>query len=204
MDKLAAALVAFQGEVPTIPKNRTAKIPTKTGPGYSYRYADLSDMLAAIREPLRRNGLAVTQMLAAASSPANMAIKTKIWHETGQTESETFEFPVAGRSPQEIGSLITYMKRYALGAALGISTDDDDDGNAATHAPKPPPKKNPLDVALADLGAIVAAHKLDKAKIAKRFSDDYGIDIRKADAETVLAFTLLIADEAAVDGAADA
>jgi len=196
-DKLAAALVAFQGEVPTIPKNRTAKIPTKTGPGFSYRYADLSDMLAAIREPLRRNGLAVTQMLAAASSPAVMAIKTKVWHESGQAESETFEFPVAGRSPQEIGSLITYMKRYALGAALGISTDDDDDGNAATHAPRP--KKNPLDVALADLGAVVAKHKLDKAKIAKRFADDYGQDIRNADAETVMAFTLLIADEAAGD-----
>lgn len=200
-DKLAAALVAFQGEVPVIPKNRTAKIPTKTGGSYSYQYADLSDMLAAIREPLRRNGLAVTQMLTGASSAANMAICTKLWHESGQCESATFEFPVAGRSPQEIGSLITYMKRYALSAALGISTDDDDDGNTATH-PTKHAKKSPVDEALTELGAIVAAHKLDKAAVAKRFADDYGTDIRKAGADTIRAFTALIADEGSADAGA--
>lgn len=194
-DKLAAALVAFQGEVPAIPKNRTAKITTKTGGSYSYQYADLSDMLAAIREPLRRNGLAVTQMLTTGVTAANMAIHTKIWHESGQSESEMFEFPVAGRSPQEIGSLITYMKRYALSAALGVSTDDDDDGNAATNTIKPK-QQSPAEEALTELGAVVARHQLDKAAVAKRFSDDYGTDIRKAGAETIRAFMAVIADEA--------
>jgi len=194
-DPLAAALVAFQGEVPVIPKNRTAKIPTKTGGSYSYQYADLSDMWDAIREPLRRNGLAVTQPLTSAS-PTCMAIKTIIWHESGQYHSETFEFSVAGRSPQEIGSQITNMKRYALGAALGISTDDDDDGNTATHRPpSKPATKPPLERALADLAAIVEKRKLDKQTVAKRFADDYGMDIRKADPKTVEAFVKVIAEE---------
>ena len=193
IDKLAAALVAFQGEVPVIPKNRTAKIPTKTG-SYSYQYADLSDMWDAIREPLRKNGLAVLQPLTHAAA-TNMAIKTIIVHESGQSLSETFEFTVAGRSPQEIGSLVTYMKRYALSAALGISTDDDDDGNTATHAPKPK-AQTPEWKAFSELSSVVVMHNLDKAAVARRFTDDYGMDIRKADAATITAFTACLADDA--------
>ena len=49
---LTEALVAFQASVPTIPKNRTAKIPTKNGGSYSDSYVDLTDILEAIRQPL--------------------------------------------------------------------------------------------------------------------------------------------------------
>lgn len=183
-DKLAAALVAFQGQAPAIPKNRTAKIPTKSGPGYSYRYADLSDMWDAIRRPLHANGLAVTQLLCA-SSPGCMGIKTTIWHESGQNVTDMCEFPVAGKSPQEVGSAVTYYKRYALGAALGLSTDEDDDGNAATRAE---PEPDPQAQALSDLLALAKRKGIEPADIAKRFHEAHGLDIRKADVDTIRAF----------------
>lgn len=137
LDKLAAALVAFQGEVPVIPKNRTAKIPTKAGGSYSYKYADLSDIWDAIRQPLRKNGLAVTQQLCGPLGGLEIGITTTTWHESGQNTASTIYLSTAGKSPQEVGSLLTYFKRYALSAALGISVDEDDDGAAATHVSPP-------------------------------------------------------------------
>lgn len=130
---LAKALVKFQGDVPVIPKNRTAKIKTKTGMEYSYSYADLADIWEAIRQPLASNGLAVTQFLK--SSDTTDFIVTKVWHESGETDSEYFALPTNGKTPQEVGSVITYYKRYTLGAALGISTEEDDDGKSGNKAP---------------------------------------------------------------------
>ncbi len=137
---LAEALVKFQGEVPVIPKNKTAKIITKTGSNYQYSYADLADIWEAIRKPLLDNGLAVTQQLA---SDANADyIVTKIWHTSGETDSEQFAIPTNGKTPQEVGSVITYYKRYALGAALGISTEEDDDGASGNKKPIVRPATN--------------------------------------------------------------
>jgi len=36
------------------------------------------------------------------------------------------------KNPQYIGSAISYARRYALSAILGLATDEDDDGNAAS------------------------------------------------------------------------
>jgi len=134
LDKLAPALVKFQSIVPVIPKNQIAKIPMKNGGSYSYKYADLADIWDAIRKPLADNGLAVTQFLV--SDESGDYIKTKIWHESGQNDSEKFKLPTAGKTPQEVGSVVTYYKRYTLGAALGISTEEDDDGASGNKAPK--------------------------------------------------------------------
>lgn len=131
---LSAALVKFQSAVPVIPKNRTAKIKTKTGSDYSYSYADLADIWSVIRKPLADNGLAVTQQLA--SEDNKDYIVTKIWHTSGETDSERFRIPTEGKAPQEAGSVITYYKRYALGSALGISTEEDDDGAAGNTPPQ--------------------------------------------------------------------
>jgi hypothetical protein len=137
---LASALIKFQSEVPVIPKNKTAKIKTKAGYDYSYNYADLADIWEAIRQPLKDNGLAVTQFLK--SSDTTDFIVTKIWFNNGETESEEFALPTSGKTPQEVGSVITYYKRYALGAALGISTEEDDDAKSGNT--KPEPKKTPV------------------------------------------------------------
>ena len=120
-------------------------------------------------------------------------------------DESVFEFPVAGKSPQEVGSAITYYKRYALSAALGLDIDDDDDGAAATHRPQAKPAAKPLspaDQAREDLLRLVTANKLDPKKLGVRFFNDYGLDIKDADVETVRGFLSIVADEVAVDKAA--
>lgn len=176
LSELAAAIVSFQAAVPTIPKNRVAKIPTKNGGSYSYNYADLTDIWDAIREPLKENGLAVTQSLVGGSSGWT-GIKTTVWHSSGQSFAETVEMQTQGRSPQEVGSLTTYYKRYALAAVLGIATEEDDDGNAATHSPRQTP--NAVQADLSELlGALDRAGKT-KDDAARWFREKFNKDPRQ-------------------------
>ena len=172
-DKLARALVMFQGVVPVIPKNRTAKIPTKSGGSYSYQYADLSDIWDAIRSPLRDNGLAVTQQLCGPNGSPDVGITTTIWHESGQHDTSTIYVSAKDKTPQEVGSLLSYFKRYALAAALGISTDQDDDGAAASMpAGKPSKPVSGADGKRAELKKFAVGQGWDLKAVAEKFPGD--------------------------------
>lgn len=173
LNELAKALVAFQKTVPTVGKTRTARIPTKNGGEYTYKYADLADIQEAIKEPLSQNGLAVTQFLIGGSD-GYTGIQTIIWHESGQSISGTTEVPTDGKTAQEAGSLFTYYKRYALGAALGISTEDDDDGQAGNSKPQAKPvassTKPASDKQLEFIRSLAEKAGFDKAGIQKRLT----------------------------------
>lgn len=187
-DKLARALVMFQGVVPVIPKNRTAKIPTKSGGSYSYQYADLSDIWDAIRSPLRDNGLAVTQQLCSPNGSPEVGITTTIWHESGQHNASTMYVSTAQKTPQEVGSLLTYFKRYALAAALGISTDQDDDGAAASMPTNKPKPVSEADGKRAELKKFAVGQGWDLKAVAEKFPGD----LRAAQADEVEAFMVAL------------
>lgn len=177
---LATALVKFQSVVPVIPKNQTAKIPMKSGGSYSYKYADLADIWEAIRKPLKDNGLAVTQMLK--SNETTDFIVTKIWCDNGETEQEEFAIPTSGKTPQEVGSVVTYYKRYALGAALGISTEEDDDGASGNTKPekKEPakPYKSPQEDNIRSMGQQLGYEdRIIDAKIATITNEQQATDM---------------------------
>lgn len=127
--ELAAAFVAALGQVGTIVRDRTAKVPTKTGPGYEYNYADLASVLEHVRPILAANGLGVVQAL---DSPDDHHVRvyTTIIHTSGATMDFGPLVFAAGSTPQQAGSAATYMRRYSLMAALSIATEDDD-GQAA-------------------------------------------------------------------------
>lgn len=133
--ELSAALTAALGELSDVPKGREAKIPTKAGSNYSYRYADLGDALSMVRPIFQKHGLAVIQN-ATSPNDSTVLITTTILHSSGQYL--TFE-PLAmpsGRTAQETGSAITYGRRYHLLASLGLATDDDDGASAAPRQQK--------------------------------------------------------------------
>lgn len=139
---LAKGLVHFQQNVPAIEKKQTAKIPMKSGSSYSYQYADLGDIWEAIRKPLAEAGLAVTQALEGGSD-GHTTMRTIIWHECGEKNESAIDVPTQGKTPQEAGSLFTYYKRYALSAALGISTEEDDDATSSNDKPTADVKASP-------------------------------------------------------------
>jgi hypothetical protein len=54
-------------------------------------------------------------------------------HESGEFMEGTLDLDPADRSPQSLGSAITYARRYGLGAMLGVATDEDEDGKLVTQ-----------------------------------------------------------------------
>lgn len=116
--KLYAALADAQAELPVIPKNRRAKAGS-----YTYAYADINDILTAVRPVLAKHGLAISQGL-----DGQGHLVTQIMHAQGG-EIHDGGMPVpANNDPQKFGSALTYMRRYGLSAMLGIAADEDVDG----------------------------------------------------------------------------
>lgn len=125
MGALAAALAKAQSAFPTVVKDKNVTITTKTGGSYSFSYAPLDSILDATRKPLAENGLAVIQML------DEGALITSIIHEGGGIISGRVDLPPT-TDVKELGSAVTYLRRYAIQAALGIAAEDDDDGSRST------------------------------------------------------------------------
>jgi len=130
--ELAIALCKFQGAVEKIKK-------TTTNPFFKSKYANLADILDVIRQPLSDVGLSFVQF-----PKGNHELETMIMHVSGEWMSETYEMTPTKNDPQGLGSVITYQRRYALGAILGLNIDEDDDGNKASEPQKE--KKNEPEV----------------------------------------------------------
>jgi hypothetical protein len=122
---LYAALAAAQGQFPAIPRDKTVRVKTRDGGTYSFSYSPLDTILDAVRPVLAANGLAVTQTF----SPSGLV--TTLMHRGGGIVDSVIPLERSGGSWQEFGSAITYCRRYALIAILGVASEEDDDANAA-------------------------------------------------------------------------
>lgn len=132
MSELTKALVKFQKTCPAIIRDKTAEIVSKrTGGKYKYEYADLAGTLGPIRQVLSDCGLFPAQVFDRENG--STLLITRIMHESGELMASTIELPINGLSPQEVGSVITYYRRYALTAILGLAAEDDD-GQVAQQA----------------------------------------------------------------------
>jgi hypothetical protein len=127
--KVAEAFVKMQEDLKN-PQNSAYNPISKS------KYAPLSEILNFIRPILAKQGLAVCQNLGS-TSEGKPTIQTIIIHESGET-IETKELCLDSDSNkrmsilQEMGSSVTYGKRYQLCAFLGIAPENDNDGNEST------------------------------------------------------------------------
>jgi hypothetical protein len=139
----AAALAGFQSSLPPIPKSQTAHIVSQRGK-FSYHYADLADIQRAIAGPLHDNGLAVT--FETEERGGNLDVICTVHHIGGHSLSARFPVPVDRgarmNAAQQVGAALTYGRRYALTAALGIVTADED--TDAQGAPERQPTAAPI------------------------------------------------------------
>ena len=121
INELAAALAQAQGMMGNAVMNRI-------NPHFKSKYADLAAIFDASRKPLSANGLAIVQTI------ENGVLHTRLLHTSGQWIASEHPLPMSGR-PQEIGSALTYARRYSLSALIGIAADEDDDATGAekTH-----------------------------------------------------------------------
>jgi len=123
----AQALVAAIGELSNVPK-------TASNPYFKSKYAPLDAIVEATRPVLAKHGLAIQQQPLFMEGTAG--VETTILHKSGHSTTTTLLLPLKDQSPQGVGSAITYARRYALAAVLGLATEDDDDGNISTGLAK--------------------------------------------------------------------
>lgn len=127
--QIAAALSVAQSEITSPPRNREVTVKTQKGGAYKFRYATLDTIIDHVREPLTKNGLWFVQTLA--NGNGKYRLETSLIHSSGEWLRSETPLLVNENGPQAFGSALTYMKRYALCAMLGVAADEDDDGNAA-------------------------------------------------------------------------
>jgi len=121
---LAKALSIVQGKLTYAAKD-------SANPFFKSKYADLESVWDSCRSLLSDNGLSVIQM------PGNffegrMWLVTRLCHASGEWIEQEMSVPVQKPDPQGAGSALTYMRRYALAAFIGV-VQADDDGNAASN-----------------------------------------------------------------------
>jgi len=138
INELASALVAAQAEFSAVPKG-------SSNPLFKSKYAALPDVVASASPVLAKHGLAVTQSITfvnGSQGPID-ALNTTLLHKSGQFIEHAMILHLPKNDPQGQGSAVTYARRYAYMAILGLVADDDDDGNAASR-PKVYTKTEPV------------------------------------------------------------
>lgn len=133
--ELIKALVAASAEFKPIEKDgeNTFLAKGKSGGG---KYATLDSVLKAVEPALRNHGLKLVQMIDIHESGAPV-LKTTLYHESGQSISGNYPL-IVNDDPQKFGSAVTYARRYAACAALGVTADKDDDAQSAAKPSSPP------------------------------------------------------------------
>lgn len=123
--ELSAALAKAQAGIANAAKEGT-------NPHFKHNYATLKSVWAVCKTPLTDNGLSVVQ--SPEFNGQSVMVTTTLLHKTGQWIESTITMPVKRTDCQGIGSAITYARRYALAAMVGVAPDDDDDdGEAAVN-----------------------------------------------------------------------
>jgi hypothetical protein len=122
---VAKALIIFHAKVTKVSKDAS-------NPFFKSKYASLSNILEAISTPLQESGLTFAQFPTNGNSLTTILIHA----ESGEYMQDTYEMRPTKDDPQGKGSAITYQRRYALAAILGLNIDEDDDGNAASTPAK--------------------------------------------------------------------
>ncbi|MFH1301518.1 MAG: ERF family protein [Planctomycetota bacterium] len=112
-------------------------------PHFNRSYATLKSVWEVCKTPLTDNGLSVVQSPEVEAQAVK--VTTTLLHKSGQWIESSITMPVQKWDCQGIGSAITYARRYALAAMVGVApSDDDDDGESAVnHHQKTQPPQNP-------------------------------------------------------------
>jgi len=125
LGKLALALSKAQGAI-------TGALKDSTNPFFKSNYADLGNVLAACREPLSKNELAVIQTTE--PSDTGVTVITTLIHSSGQWIRGRLHMRPTKPDPQGVGSVLTYCRRYSYAAIVGVAQVDDDANHASVAA----------------------------------------------------------------------
>lgn len=183
--QLAAALAAFQGEMPGVGKASSANAGT-----YTYTYADLADITKAVLPVMARHGLSFSAK-PTLTEDGKFVLEYTLRHAGGGKDVGRYPLPSTG-TPQQVGSAISYARRYCFSAVTGVAPDEDDDGRAAadvateysrprTHVSRTQTAPGPtVAEARGQLGAAMTDNGWDRDIVSRLYADKAGHSLAEA------------------------
>lgn len=125
------AMVAVHKEMPVIKSNKRI---IKDEDGKEYCYADLNSIVELTRPLLAKHGLYVEFRQSTDIQNKVVSVTCFVHHQDGYSyKGDTIRVYADMNNIQKIGSIITYIKRYAYTSMFNLTTDTDDDGIAAVN-----------------------------------------------------------------------
>jgi hypothetical protein len=129
INEISTALAKAQGQLESAKKGEQ---------GYGYRYSDLSTVIDTAKDVLSKNGLAVVQLIGE-QSEKNVSLTTILTHSSGQFFQSVASLPVIemkGCNPAQCaGATLSYLRRYAYQAIIGMASEDSDASSNGLEKP---------------------------------------------------------------------
>lgn len=173
LNELFCALSKAQAQMHAALKN-------SDNPFFKSKYADFGEIVTASRPALTNHGLCVTQRIVVLSDGTE-ALHSILGHSSGQYIDSLMRIRPVKNDVQSMGSYITYLKRYAYAALVGVITEDDDGEQAVDRQQQGSNKNNAVHtdqaitkeqvLTLAQLlsssanGSVIEGHIKEKGKI---------------------------------------
>lgn len=143
MKDISAALAKAQAQIKSAIKDTEGQV----GSSRKYKYANLGSVFDACKKALNDNGIAIVQRTD--FNGPEIWLETMLLHASGDSIAGRYPLRPTQDTPQAYGSALTYARRYALSAMVGVVADEDDDGASASKRDDEPAHDPALDAAKA-------------------------------------------------------
>lgn len=185
---LYSALAAFQATIPAVRKGNTARVEGNKG-SYSYDYADLADVTDVALPALAKVGLAwVTRPDTAEDGTINLHYAL-VHGATGEKIEGSVAVGKRGDRWQDLGSALTYARRYMLVSVTGIAPGGDDNDGADARAGSAPVREAPkqyLPVGLYDLSEVKTRKAAESMFYVARGAGHLGLYVQTPNGDEVM------------------
>lgn len=180
----AGALAAARSKIPPIVKDATVDFTTRDGKRTNYQHETLAGIAKVIDPILSEYGL--SYRFRTNQGSLGVQVTCIIAHAHGHGEETSLSCAPDGSGSknafQAVGSAVTYLQRYTLKAALGLSAEMDDDGQSAAprrtdemRQEKPASRQRPATIDADQFRQLQA--KADEAGVPlERIADQYRVD----------------------------
>lgn len=151
----------------------------KVNPHFKSQYASLDSVHDAIKEPMAKHGLAISHLLTYGDN--QLVMKTTLFHISGEWMACEMPIPGDKLTPQQLGSILSYYRRYSICCLLAIPSGEDDDGEEVERPKSAPawgngngkPKEEPKSYIPLDEAAALDEAVEDQPDLKKRILAAY-------------------------------
>ena len=185
LNELFTGMFKLKGKLNQPKTDASVDYRNKNGSSTNFKYATLKAITEAIYKASQESDSGIDFQQNVINDDEMVSVTTIIHHISGQyMEHGPLVFRSKGLGPQNLGSLITYARRYSLASAFGIAADEDDDGNIATDGVQNQrtnhsdhQQKNQQVSKRNELRTVDSRQLLDLREHAKEYSDVSGIPV---------------------------